>query len=228
MSTFPRRFVPVSLLLVCGTLLACGGASFGTTGRWRDPTRATAVHNVLVIGIADRMLYRRMYEDEFVKRFAARGVTAKASYLAVQGDNPTREQLEAAVKELGCDSALVTHVVDIQQRKEYKEGPIGTEASYVSGYGSGFYATPYYAPMYGPGFGSYYSAVFEYTHTEGYYERTNSYNLETTLYAANDGKLIWALMTQAVDPADIRDVLGGLSNTVFEALEKDGLVKPAK
>jgi hypothetical protein len=129
------------------------------------------------------------------------------------------------VAELKCDAALVTHLVDIQQRKEYHEGPIGTEATYVTGYGAGYYATPYYAPMYGPGFGSYYSAVFNYTHAEGYYERTNSYNLETTLYAADDGKLVWALMTKAVDPGGITDLLGGLADTVFNALQQDGLVR---
>jgi hypothetical protein len=224
MSTLPRRFVPVALLLVFGTLFACG-ASFGTTGRWRDPARARPVKNVLVIGIADRMLYRRMYEDEFVKRFAARGVTAKASYLAVPGDAPTREQLEAAVAELKCDAALVTHVLDIQQRREFHEGPIGTDATYVPGYGMGYYGMPYYSPMYGPGFGSYYSAVFEYTHTEGYYDTTNSYNLETTLYNAKDGKLAWALMTQSVDPSTIKDILGGLADAVFDALQEDGIVK---
>lgn len=225
MFTSPRRLlVPAALPLVLGALFACG-ASFGTTGRWRDPERARPVQNVLVIGIADRMLYRRMYEDEFVRQFAARGIKATASYLAVPGDSPTREQLEAAVAELKCDSALVTHVVDIQQRREYKEGPIGTEATYVSSYGTGFYGSPYYSPMYGPGFGTYYAAVFDYTHTEGYYERSNSYNLETTLYSAKDSKLIWALMTQAVDPAGIKDVLGGLTDEVFKALEEDRIVK---
>jgi hypothetical protein len=225
MSMLRRRFSPI-VLLALGTLCACAG-TVDTTGRWRDPARVRKFQKVLVIGIADRMLYRRMYEDEFVKRFAAHGVTAKQSYLAVPGDAPTREQLEAAVAEQHCDAALVTHLVDIQQRREFKEGPIGTEATYTGfgSYGMGYYASPYYAPMYGPGFGTYYSAVFNYTHSEGYYERTNSYNLETTLYAADDGKLVWALMTQAVDPSGITGLLGGLADTVFNAMQEDGLIK---
>jgi hypothetical protein len=217
-----RRPFASLALVVLATLTACG-ASAGVTGRWRDPNRAKPVHDVLVVGIAQRNLYRRLYEDEFVKRFAARGISAKASYLVVPGDDLTREQLEATVAEQKFDSVLLTHLVNIGHRREYKEGPT-TATPYITSYGMGYYASPYYAPAYGPGFGTYYSAVYSYTQAEGYYETTKTYNLETALYSAKDSKLVWALMSQTVDPSNITVVIGEVADLVFNALSDDGML----
>ena len=212
-------------LLVLGALAACAGsgATTGVIGRWRDPTRAHKFHNILVVGISERTLYRRLYEDEFVKRFSARGITATPSYLAVPGDSPTREQLEAAMTEKRCDAVLVTHLVDVDTRRQFHEGTVDSQATLTS-YGYGYYNSPYYAPMYGAGFGPYYSAVYNYTHTAGYYEEHKSYNLETTLYDASDSKLVWALMSKAIEPKNITHLISGVADTVFTALQGDGLL----
>lgn len=218
----PRRYFALLALVLIASSTACA-ASAGVTGRWRDPAKAKPVHHVLVVGVAQRNLYRRLYEDEFVQRFAARGIDAKASYLVVPGEDLTREQLEAAVAEQKFDSVLVTHLVNINHRREYKEGPT-TATPYITSYGMGYYASPYYAPMYGPGFGTYYSAVYTYTHAEGYYETTKTYNLETALYSATDSKLVWALMSKTVEPDNITSMIGELADFVFDALSEDGLL----
>ena len=82
----PLRFLATSLVLF-GTLSACG-PTLDVTGRWRDPKHTQTIKHVLVVGIAKRNLYRRMYEDEFVKQFAAHGVTAEASYQVIEADEP--------------------------------------------------------------------------------------------------------------------------------------------
>jgi hypothetical protein len=210
------------VLVALAGFCACG-SMVGVTAHWRDPALAHAFHNVLVVGVSDRGLYRRLYEDEFAKRFAAHGITATASYLAVPGNEPTREQLAAAMSELHCDAVLVTHLVDIERRREYHEGPMTVE-SFVTSYGMGYYRYPYYAPVYGPGFANYYTVVYQYTHAPGYYETRKTYNLETTLHSAKDGKLVWALMSQAVDPKGPTEVITGIADVVFNSLKDDGLL----
>jgi hypothetical protein len=218
----PRCFFAISLVLL-GTLSACGG-TVDVTGRWRDPTQTARFTNVLVVGVAQRDLYRRLYEDDFVRQFAAHGVSATPSYLSLPGDAPTREQLEEAVAKQHCDGVLITHMVNIENRRQYKEGPMNAQFT-LTGYGYGYYGGPYYSPMYG-GYGSYYSGVYSYTHAEGYYETTKTFHLETTLYSVASGKLVWALLSQTVDPDNITKVIHSLSEAVFGSLVEENLLPP--
>jgi hypothetical protein len=224
----PRWFFAFSLVSF-EILSACGG-TVDVTGRWRDPTQTTKFSNVLVVGVAQRDLYRRLYEDEFVRQFAAHGVAAAPSYVVLPGDAPTREQLEEAVAKQHCDGVLITHMVNIENRREFHEGPMNaqfTMTGYGYGYGYGYYGARYYSPMYG-GYGAYYTGVYSYTHAEGYYQTTKTFHLETTLYSAATGKLVWALLSQTVDPDNISNVIHGLGEHVFSALAAEKLIPPAK
>jgi hypothetical protein len=224
---YPLRFLATSLVLfgavsACCALSACG-PTLDVTGRWRDPKHTQAIKHVLVVGVAKRNLYRRMYEDEFVKQFAAHGVAAEASYHVIDADEPTREQLEAALTDKHFDSVLVTHLVNIENRRKYNEGPVNA-VPYITSYGYGYYGSRMYAPMYGPGFGSYYTAVYSYTHAEGYYENEKSYNLETTLYSTADSKLVWAILSNTVNPDNITNLIHALGEATFTSLVEEHLL----
>jgi hypothetical protein len=226
------RILRTLLVLWVSALVSACGSSVAVGGHWQDPSHKQGFKNVLVVGMAKRGMYRRLYEDEFTRRLIANGVKAQQSYMLVPGDDLTKEQLEAAVQGKGFDAVMLTHLVDIAQRREYHEGPSGakpmvTGYGYGSGYGYGYYGHSYYSPYYG-GMGAYYSVSYSYTHSEGYYETSKTYNLETALYAlgAEPGseKLVWALMTEAVDPDEIMELIGDLAELTFESLKKDGLL----
>lgn len=224
-----RIFRTLLVLWVSAVLSACA-SSVAVGGHWQDPSQKQGFKNVLVVGMAKRGMYRRLYEDEFTRRLIASGVKAQQSYMLVPGDDLTKEQLEAAVQGKGFDAVMLTHLVDIAQRREYHEGPSGAKpmvTGYGYGYGSGYYGHPYYSPYYG-GMGAYYSVSYSYTHSEGYYETSKTYNLETALYALgaepDNAKLVWALMTKAVDPDEITELIGDLADLTFESLKKDGLL----
>jgi hypothetical protein len=217
-------------LLMLGLFVGGCASSVSVGGHWLDPTHKQGFKNVLVVGIAKRGMYRRLYEDEFARRLTALGLKAQQSYMLVPGDDLTKEQLEAVIPGKGFDAVMLTQLVDIAQRREYHEGPSGSKptiSGYGYGYGGGYYGSPYYSPYYG-GMGAYYSVSYSYTHSEGYYETSKTYNLETALYAlgaeVGSEKLVWALMTEAVDPEEITEVIGKVADLAFESLKEDGLL----
>ena len=210
-------------------VLGLGGCASGVAvgGHWHDPSFRQKPTHVLVVGISERGIYRRLYEDELQKRLQARGVRAEQSYLRVPGDDLKREQLEAAVKGTDFDAVMVTHLVDIEQRRKYYEGPSGAKPV-VTGAGYGYYGVPYYAPYYG-GLYPYYSVSYSYSHSAGYYQTSRTYNLETALYVLGETEgqseqLVWALMTEAVDPKEIMELIGKLADLTIESLVEDGLL----
>ncbi|HKU38454.1 MAG TPA: hypothetical protein VJR89_09915 [Polyangiales bacterium] len=216
-------FKPYLSLLAIGLLFACGG-TLETTGHYRDPKLKPALKKVLVVGISPRSLYRRMYEDEFTRGFLAKGIEAVPSYQFGDSEPPTREQVVKLIAEQHFDSVLVTHLVDVKQQREYKEG-VTYATPVVTGYGYGYYHNPYYGPVGAVGFDGYYSYVYNYTQSPGYYETEKTYNLETTLHSVEGGgKLVWALMSSAVDPSGADKLIKQLAEQVFAALVKDGLL----
>lgn len=214
-----RPFVPYLSLLVLAIVCACG-STLEATGRWRDPKLKPVLKNVLVVGITGRSLYRKMYEDEFVRHFLAKGVQAQPSYRFVD-EVPTQEQLDKVIAEQHFDAVLVTHLVDVKKRREYKEG-VTYATPTITGYG--YYHNPAYAPVAAYGFNGYYSFVYDYTQSPGYYETEKTYNLETTLHVVDGGKAAWALMSSAVDPSSAGKMIGQLADVVFDALVQDGLL----
>lgn len=196
---FRSRLITIALLaLVLG---AC--ASTKPIGEWRDASYGNQLDNLLIIGVTTRSTRRRVFEDRFVDALAARGVKAVASYTLITSTiNLEREQVQAAIRGQNINAVLVTRLTGVEREKVY---------SLPSSY-------DYYRD-----FNGYYDHVLQQTNT-GYYAQYRVLTLETNLWDAATGELIWQLQSQAIDASQPRHVIEDQINLAIDTLAKRGLI----
>jgi hypothetical protein len=68
----------LALALAMTALLAA--CAIKPLAEWRDSNFSGTVDNILIIGVSDQPVVRRLFEDTFVKELEALGVSAKSSY----------------------------------------------------------------------------------------------------------------------------------------------------
>ena len=71
-----------------------------------------SIRRVLVVSQSQTPARRRVIEDEFVRQWQARGVTAVASYFALEKDTPLdKTHVAPLAKEQGFDTVLVARLI---------------------------------------------------------------------------------------------------------------------
>jgi hypothetical protein len=201
----PRHPLTAPLLLVAAAALLSSCATTTLTSRWRDRAFEGSFQSVLVVAIADSEHHRRLFEDEFVRQLEQRGIDARASFRVLpRGQVPEQAQLEEAVRRLGLDAMLATHMLDVSREYVYHP-PVA------------YYDYPYYYRHWG--------SFVEYTYQPGYYTAHTSVTLETNLYAAADGRLVWSGQTETFDPITPEEVVTTLCGVVLGELQAQGLLR---
>ena len=157
--------------------------------------------NILVIGAAEKITFRNIFEDEFVKQLGSKGIYATPSYHILPYNNMlTRELVLSAVDQYDIDSVLITSLV---QRSKIKT----------------FYTTRYNNPY------EFYKQTY-YTIREpnklGAYE-TDFLILKTNLYDVNTEKLIWSITSDSKIMYKIKS-LKSIISLIISKLDKDGLI----
>jgi hypothetical protein len=191
-------------MLSAGCLLvvsACASTTLDTT--WRDPTHARGPFSkVLVIGATDDADNRRIFEDIVVGELKSHGVAAVASYTLIPDEGDVkRDKVLAVVKTAGVDSVLSTRVVGIETKTAQVPVP-------SPGIGA--------MDMYG-----YYSLMDPQTTVRQDYRIAN---LETNLFDASTGKMIWWGRSQTFPTTDVRRVSHELGERVVRALRSAKLL----
>jgi hypothetical protein len=95
-----------------GFLLLTGCATTAVRTIERDPSyRSGAIRRVLVVSLSQKPERRRAIEDEFVRQWQVRGVTAVASYFALDEGTPLdKAHVAPLAKEQGFDTVLVARL----------------------------------------------------------------------------------------------------------------------
>jgi len=193
----------VALALIALFLAAC--ASTTLTNSWKSPEyKGPELKKLLVVGVSKEATTRRTFEDEFVKQIKAAGVDAVASYTVMPEDGKAEEgRLKQAIKDAGADGALITHLVRVDVATQYSPSfyPAGGLGMY-GGY-SGAWAGYYDAPV---------------------VSQTDTVVLETSLYSADDSKLLWSGTTDTFAPTSIKENMPGFAKVIIGALKKDKFI----
>ncbi len=96
------------------TVVLTGCASVSLVDSWKDAgAPAKRYQKLLVVGVAEKMQMRQVFEEVFSAEIRNRGVTAIRSYLVTGADkNPSRASLEEAVPEgIITITSKLAHVV---------------------------------------------------------------------------------------------------------------------
>lgn len=209
------------LLGACVLLFALFGCSGSTkfAATWTNPEYAEKqnVDDVVVVGIGRSETNRRMFEQELASRLEKQGITAWPSVkFHPDAEQLSEEQGRAIIEENGIEAIIVTRLVDVDRKDVYVP-----PTTYVSSYPA--YGGAYYGSWYG-----YYNYGYTVSHDPGYTYEKVTVTLETNLYDAETGELIWSGRSNTFDPAGVQDVIGPTTQLIVEELVARKLLHPKK
>jgi len=209
---YKRLCRPLSRAAACllPLLLFSSCATTSLTTSWSDPalTSQNSIEDVLIIALTNEETVRRLYEDGFAAKFSESGVRAYPSYtLNIADIKPTQKAVAAAVAAADARYVLVTRHISTDTKQHYRP----PEPVYVD---------PYYSRM---------NRYYPLAYREAYYRPGYTYSvttvlLESNLYDAATGKLIWSAQSKSVDPAMTQKYLDELITVFAQDLKKSGLL----
>jgi hypothetical protein len=207
--------VGIALLgaIAAAVLSSCATTSLLTS--WVDPEAGgKKLGNVLVVGVAKNAPARRQFEDSFAKVLRSRQIGALTSY--VQLPDPAAID-EAAVKPIALKEK-VTHVLVVRlvDRKT-----VTTYVPPTPGYYGGF---PGAYPSYYGTWPGYYNYGYAAATRPGYTFDTEYVNLETNVYDAATGKLVWSGLTQTELGSRLQERIEEFIEVISGAMIRDKLI----
>jgi len=202
-------------LVVLGTLFL-GGCSTGHSWlaqKWSSPeARPGSVGKLLVIGLSDRDVTRRVFETELSTLFREKRVDAMPSFQLLpelpEASDEGTEVIRSAIAGRGFDSVLVTRLLGIDTKTT--EVPGRTEV--VEDWDHPYRFYPYYARSY------------KVVHQPGYTVQNNIVRLETNVYDVASEGLIWAAVSETFNPASLNDIVRTFGAEVVRDLENNKLL----
>lgn len=176
---------------------------------WKSSFTGPPKRNILVVGIARTDVARRSYEDSLARALRSRGVTAVPSYTFFPDESQISEAaLRAKVRQGGFDAVLATRLLNIDREKRYI--PPTTQVVPGGYYGYGLYG--------------YYPYAWDVVRTPGYVSESTVVRLETNLYDAPGGKLLWIAQSDTIDPTSTQDAINSVVGKITGRMAQDRLI----
>lgn len=178
---------------------------------WKDPSYLGRPQRVMVIAVSKEPIVRRIVEDEFTLQLKTKGLNATASYTILADRNQNDQAVIAKmVTQLGVDSVLITRLVSIRSVRVY------------------YPATVSHRPAHYWKWHDYYRDGFDMVNTPGYSTKHEFALMETNLYDARSGDLLWAATTETgvnnLYQTLIKPYIGSILNIMVDS----GLIREAK
>jgi hypothetical protein len=189
-----------AVLGLVGAAALAAGCATGFVDTWQSPGwSGPPLRNVLVVGNAHDGLARRAYEDAMSARLAKIGVRADPSYRVLSEERLEREAVASAVAAGGHDGLVTARLVGVSQRARYV--PAGPPGPWIGWRAWGGFYEP------------------------GYVDVDQVARIETQVWsAAGEGTMIWAGVSEAVNPRDLSKVADSLAEATAAALQKAGVL----
>ncbi|WP_306535183.1 hypothetical protein [Geobacter sp.] len=203
-------------------VMQTGCASVSLVNSWKDAEApAKQYRKLLVVGVANNNQMRQVFEEVFSDELRKMKLTAISSYTITGVEaKQSRESLEEAVRKTGADGVLITRLVNLKRNTTTQTGFIMSDR--------GFSHPDFYDPVFMPtDLYGYYGATVSYaTFEHRTVEVTTSTvaTLQTNLFDAGTGRMVWLGTTSAVDPKGVITVSSKLSGVVIRALASQGLI----
>ena len=162
-----------------------------------DAYKGPPVSNILVIAITGNEHNRRSYENKFVVRLKSVGVEAMASEKVIPMPPDLKLQKEAilnAVSQYGNDAVIITQLVGKKTRD------IKTRDQHNIG------------------------PFFYYSIYPGYSSESKSLQLETNLYDAKNGGLIWSGQSQTLSSDSMDRIINDVIKAVIDNWQKNKII----
>lgn len=209
MGTYRGRGV-VAVAVACAVAFAAAGAKTKLVDSVRHAGPETGpAKKILVLAVATDPQVRSSFEDVIAGELSLRGVAAKASHVDLRELPKDRAILEAKVTEGGFDAVLVSRLVGVTDKVEWKKGGTSFDADYI---GMSFYGG--------------YTFVMEQVAVPGYLEKETRVRLQSDLWRTSDkgGWLQWTGFSETIDPMNLTRGSKQVGAAVAKSLAKEKLI----
>jgi len=196
-----------SFLLLMSLILLGACASSRPVVEWQDEAYEGQLDNILVIAVVEENSLRRTVEDAYVEKFTELSISAAPGYTLLSSTaDLSRETVEVAIEGKDIDAVLVTRLLGVEQVEQY------------------------HPPTYHGYYGSYDSF---YRHSlanssSGYYSSYTLLKLETNLYDAVTGQLVWSMQSESMDSPTPQDIIKGQVALTVKRLGERDLIAPTQ
>lgn len=209
-------------LTILTMYLMTGCSSLSLVNSWKDPAGTTKPYRkLLVVGISENVQRRQTFEEVFASEVGKKGAVGMASYTII-GVNakPSRALLEEAVNKSGADGVITTRLASMKENRQGRTGFVVTDRGFTNPAFSGDDAFPVDVfDFYG---GSVSYATFEHKTVD--VTMSTSVTIETNLFDARTGRLVWSGTAVVKDPKGLITLSTELADRVVREMIKDGLL----
>ena len=200
-----RRGVHAGLAgIALAALASCASTSLVSSQKNVAYT-GSALTRLMVVGATSDPRVRKAFEDEFVAKLKAAGITAVPSYpLLADTATGDRAQLRKAVESAGMDGVLAARLVRVEpdetalQAFNFEDRTAGFDAYYASDSAGSF----------DPTLGG----------------ASNTIIIHFDLYSVAASQLVWAGDAATFPSTDVKEVAAGLAYTLIPTLKKQKLI----
>ncbi len=200
------------IIMTFGAVIIDGCGSTQQKNLWMDPLyNAPPMEKILVVAMRKGQLRRRMWEDAIVSALNSKGnagTIAVASYQLFPNNIPDTLDMRLKTKEEGFDGVLLI----ARARRD-------TLLSDVPGYTASEPVTTYSRRW------KTYVTRYEEVYYPGYTETDTAISVRTDLLVPQEnGKLVWSVTSQSIDPASADQFRSSVANGVARQLKKDRFI----
>ena len=203
-----RVFLLISLTAVL--LASCGTTRLVNEWHEIDYT-GEPVSSFFVLAVTDKVSERRFYESAMVDSLRRAGLSATASFRVLEETELTNDvkMIERAIAESNAEVILTTRVIDVTKQKNY------VPPAYI--YVRHDYRYPH--------FHDYFHPSFHVMMQPGYESTDTIITLETNIYSAADGKLIWTGNSRSFNPASVKHIVKELAELMIVRLREHRFIR---
>lgn len=165
-----------------------------------------------MVGLTEKAQMRQIFEEVFAGEVTKKGGAGIASYTVTGLDGKTtRASLEDAVRKSGADGLVITRLADTKRHRERRTGFVLTERGNYTEYNDyDFYGTNV--------------SYMSFEHQPVDVTTSTEAAIETTLFDAGTGNMVWSATSNAVDPEGIINLTRDVADIVIKAMSRDGLL----
>ena len=188
---------------------ACATSSTTLTSSWKNPEAKPADfqgRKVAAVYISPNESSRRAAEDKLAAEITRRGAVGVPVYTLLSTEElKNTDASKAKLTAAGITGVICMRVSDQKQ-----------EVTVTPGYWSGGY--------YGGGWGPYWGHGWGMAYSPGYMDTDTIISVETLIYSLEQDKLLWAGMSETVDPSKLDSFIAQLASAIAVELKKQGLL----
>jgi len=197
--------------LALGTLILITMASCSTgqvNSVWSDTSRTPTPYRSLVLfGLTNSAKVRQAMEDNFISALESRGVDTHSSYHLIQNSSLRYiTRVRRAIRMSGAKGVVVSHLIA-------EETASSTPPPRLS-----------VIPDHYPSLKDYFKRTYREVCAPDYYTGYRALRLESNLYDAESGRLVWSGRSRRLDPHSEETTIGEVIATLVSRMGADGFL----